>query len=232
MPWRISGGPKPLAAASPPGRSPPRGRASRRRRAVSPCMLIPVSSSGRRRSGASGRSVWLQRRAWPPLRWLSACRWPWPRLLTGAYDAVLRLPACQSSSVPAVPGSTPKLRSCGRSRRLRLSSAKPGKPARAVTWSQSRTASSGPGSLLITGPKNAAPSGGLKWMIGVPTSRPVSDSASSPSARISSSHRVSSRASARPAGRPAAASSGSTKARLPRWRASARRHRERRRSRC
>jgi ATP-binding cassette subfamily B protein len=34
---------------------------------------------------------------------------------------------------PAVPGSTPKLRSCGRSRRLRLSSAKPGKPARPVT---------------------------------------------------------------------------------------------------
>ena len=52
-------------------------------------------------------------------------------------------------------------------------------------------------------------------MIGVPTSLPVSDSASSPSARISSSHRVSSSASARPAGRPAAASSGSTKARLP-----------------
>jgi hypothetical protein len=32
---------------------------------------------------------------------------------------------------PAVPDSTPKLRSYGRSRRLRLSSAKPGKPARA-----------------------------------------------------------------------------------------------------
>src|SRR5260370_39482879 len=46
-------------------------------------------------------------------------------------------------------------------------------------------------------------------MIGVRTRLPVGASASSPSARISSSHRVSSRASARPAGRPAAASSGS-----------------------
>ena len=53
-------------------------------------------------------------------------------------------------------------------------------------------------------------------MIGVPTSLPVSDSASSPSARISLSHRVSSSASARWAGRTAWASSGSTKTRLPR----------------
>jgi len=67
----------------------------------------------------------------------------------------------------------------------------------------------------MTGPKNAAPSGGPKWMIGVPTSLPVSDSASSPSARISSSHRGSSSAVARSPGRPALASSGSTKARLP-----------------
>jgi hypothetical protein len=50
-----------------------------------------------------------------------------------SYGIVLRLPACQSSSTPAVPGWTPKLRSWGRSRRLRLSSAKPGKAARAVT---------------------------------------------------------------------------------------------------
>jgi len=52
-------------------------------------------------------------------------------------------------------------------------------------------------------------------MIGVPTSLPVSDSPSSPSARISLSHRVSSRAPASSVGRPAVASSGSTKARLP-----------------
>jgi hypothetical protein len=77
-------------------------------------------------------------------------------------------------------------------------------------------ASSGSGRRLITGPKKAGPAGGPNWMIGVPTSRPVSPSASSPSARISSSHRVSPSASARSAGRPAAASSGSTKARLPR----------------
>src|SRR5690349_5197235 len=135
--------------------------------------------------------------------------------LTGGYGVVLRLPACQSSFVPAVPGCTPKLRSWGRSRRLRLSSAKPGKAARAVTWSHSRTASSRLGSLLITGPNRAAPSGGLNWMIGVPTSLPVSASASSPSARIWSSHRVSSSASARPEGRPAEASNGSTNSRLP-----------------
>jgi hypothetical protein len=53
-------------------------------------------------------------------------------------------------------------------------------------------------------------------MIGVPTSLPVGDRGSSLSARISSSHRVSSSASASPAGRLAWASSGSTKARLPR----------------
>jgi hypothetical protein len=69
---------------------------------------------------------------------------------------------------------------------------------------------------MITGPKKAVPAGGLNWMIGVPTSLPVSDSASSPSARISLSHRVSSSASARWAGRTAWASSGSTKTRLPR----------------
>ena len=42
-------------------------------------------------------------------------------------------PACQSSSTPAVPGSTPNDRSRGRSRRLRLSSAKPGKLDSPVT---------------------------------------------------------------------------------------------------
>ena len=36
----------------------------------------------------------------------------------------------------------------------------------------------------MTGPKNAVPSGGRKCRIGVPTSRPVSASASSVSARI------------------------------------------------
>ena len=89
-------------------------------------------------------------------RWAGKCT-----ASAATYDGGRRLPACQSSCVPAASGSTPKLRSWGRSRRLRLSSAKPGKPARPVTWSQSRTASSGPGSRLITGPKKAVPSGGL-----------------------------------------------------------------------
>jgi hypothetical protein len=49
------------------------------------------------------------------------------------YEVVARCPACHSSFVSAAPGSSPKLRSWGRSRRLRLSSAKPGNPARPVT---------------------------------------------------------------------------------------------------
>jgi hypothetical protein len=49
------------------------------------------------------------------------------------YEVVARCPACHSSFVSAAPGSTPKLRSWGRSRRLRFSSAKPGNPARPVT---------------------------------------------------------------------------------------------------
>jgi len=48
----------------------------------------------------------------------------------------------------------------------------------------------------MTGPENAAPSAGPKWMMGVPTSFPVRASASSRSARISSSHRGSSSAAA------------------------------------
>ena len=59
------------------------------------------------------------------------------------YFLVRRLPPCQSSWTPTWPGSTPKLRSCGRSRRLRLSSAKPGKLARPSTLSHS-----GPASVL------------------------------------------------------------------------------------
>ena len=83
------------------------------------------------------------------------------------------------------PSATPNAGSCGCSRRLRLSSAKPGNEASPTTWSHRRTASSGLGSRLITGPKKATPSGGCTWMIGVPTSLPVSASASSVSARSS-----------------------------------------------
>ena len=100
---------------------------------------------------------------------------------------VRRLPPCQSSSLPTDSASTPKLASRGRSRRLRLISAKPGKPASAMTWSHSSAGVVGIGSRLITGPKNAVPPGGWKCRIGVPTSRPVRTSASSVSARISSS---------------------------------------------
>ena len=127
-----------------------------------------------------------------------------------------RLPPCQSSWMPVWPGLTPKLCSWGRSRRLRLSSAKPGKEASPTTWSHSRIASWSLGSRLMTGPKNAVPSGGPKWMIGVPTSLPVSASASSVSARSSPSQLASSRASASATGNPARLSSGSTNSRLPR----------------
>ena len=50
---------------------------------------------------------------------------------------VRRLPPCQSIWMPTWSVSTPKPRSWGRSRRLRFSSANPGKPARPTTWSQS-----------------------------------------------------------------------------------------------
>src|SRR5260370_22035234 len=81
-------------------------------------------------------------------------------LLVGSsrsYFLRRRLPPCQSSSMPVSPGLTPKLRSWGRSRRLRLSSAKPGKEASPTTWSHSRTASASLGSRLMTGPKKAVP---------------------------------------------------------------------------
>ena len=69
----------------------------------------------------------------------------------------------------------------------------------------------------MTGPKNATPSGGWKWMIGVPTSLPVSESASSVSRRSSASKDSSSSASASSGGRPASASAGSTNSRVPRY---------------
>ena len=121
---------------------------------------------------------------------------PPSRSLTSSDDDCL---ACQSSSSPTVSASTPNATSWGSSRRLRFSSAKPGKRARPMTWSHSSPACSSDGSRLITGPKNATPSGGSKWMIGVPTSLPVSDSASSSPAgsrRPSARHR-----GRRPAGR-------------------------------
>jgi hypothetical protein len=90
-----------------------------------------------------------------------------------------------------------------------------GKEASPTTWSHSRIASWSLGSRLMTGPKNAVPSGGPKWMIGVPTSLPVSASASSVSARSSPSQLASSRASASAAGNPARLSRGSTNSRLP-----------------
>ena len=70
---------------------------------------------------------------------------------------------------------------------LRLISANPGKRANPITWSHSSSAWSSRGRRLITGPENATPLGGSKWMIGVPTSLPVCAKASSVSARISTS---------------------------------------------
>ena len=106
-----------------------------------------------------------------------------------------RLPPCQSSWTPTSSVLTPSAGSWGRSRRLRLSSANPGKRARPTTWSHSSPACSSDGSRLITGPKNARPSGGSSCRIGVPTSLPVAASASSVSAWIVASQAVSSRAS-------------------------------------
>ena len=96
-----------------------------------------------------------------------------------------------------------------------MSSANPSNPASPTTWSHSRTASASLGSRLITGPKNAFPSGGENCRIGVPTSLPVSASAASVSACSSASYDVSSNASASPAGSPRSASTGATKATVP-----------------
>ena len=88
-------------------------------------------------------------------------------ILTGGVTSSAA--GCRRASPPARPTSsvsTPSAASCGCSRRLRLSSAKPGKPASPTTWSHSSVAESSLGSRLITGPKNATPSGGSKWMIG------------------------------------------------------------------
>ena len=126
-----------------------------------------------------------------------------------------RLPPCQSSCRPTSPARTPKAGSCGRSRRLRFISAKPGKLARPITWSHSSAACSSSGSRLMTGPKKATPCGGRKCRIGVPTSLPVRASASSVSARITSSRCSSSSASARSPGRPAAVRIGATKSAVP-----------------
>lgn len=60
-----------------------------------------------------------------------------PHGLGCGYSVVRRLPACQSSSIPTESAATPKLASWGRSRRLRLSSAKPEKLANPSTLSQS-----------------------------------------------------------------------------------------------
>jgi hypothetical protein len=80
-----------------------------------------------------------------------------------------RLPAFQSSPARAWPGSTPRLPCCGRSRTLRLGSAKRGKLARPGTASHSAPgpALASAGRRLITGPKDATPAGGWNWMIGV-----------------------------------------------------------------
>src|SRR5712671_6691919 len=80
-------------------------------------------------SAAGNRAVAFMGKVW------HACG-----LAAGRYFVTRRLPACQSSWTPTWPGSTLKLRSCGRSRRLRLSSAKPGKLARPSTLSHNRTA--------------------------------------------------------------------------------------------
>jgi hypothetical protein len=82
--------------------------------------------------------------------------------------------------------------SCGASRKLRFISAKPGNFANVITASHSGRTSSSSGIREMTGPKNVTPCGGWNVMMGVPTSRPVRDSASSVSSSSSASHEVSS----------------------------------------
>jgi hypothetical protein len=84
-----------------------------------------------------------------------------------------------------------------------------------MTLSHSGTASASLGRRLTTGPKNPTPPGGWKWMIGVPTSLPVSARASSASRRSSASNEVSSSASASSAGRPGLDRMCSRKVRTP-----------------
>jgi hypothetical protein len=92
----------------------------------------------------------------------------WGRRVAERFGA-RRLPAFQSSPARAWPGSTPRLPCCGRSRTLRLGSAKRGKLARPGTVSHSAPAPApaSAGRRLITGPKDATPAGGWNWMIGV-----------------------------------------------------------------
>lgn len=96
----------------------------------------------------------------------------WERRVAEPYSGARRLPAFQSSPASAWPGFTPRLPCCGRSRTLRLGSAKRGKLARpgAVSHSAPAPTPASAGRRLITGPKDATPAGGWNWMIGVPAS--------------------------------------------------------------
>jgi len=134
-------------------------------------------------------------------RWSSRCR----RSLCLADTASARCPSCQSSC-RGVALRPPRIRNCGTSRRLRLSSAKPGNLASVSTACHNGTASASLGMREITGPKNDSPSGGSKVMIGVPTLRPVRLRTSSVSASSSTSHLGSSAAAANAGGRPTALS--------------------------
>jgi hypothetical protein len=128
---------------------------------------------------------------------------PHERWACGSGSTSARCPPCQSSCTGRSP-RVPRRRSCGASRRLRLSSAKPGNWARVSTAFHNGTASSSLGMREITGPKKDTPSGGANVMIGVPTSRPVRLRASWVSASSSASHLSSSAAGANATGSPRA----------------------------
>ena len=169
-----------------------------------------VKRSDRRRpgrAGGGGRRPARPASAWP-------CRCPSPGTPASSRRSRSRCPAWTwpgaraSADLPEAvgptstrwrgPGAATAQRSgSGRWRTARLSSAKPGKRARRSTLSHSSTAAGPRGTRLMTGPKNDGPSGGSIVMIGVPTSRPVRERASSPSARMTSSQEVSPAASAR-----------------------------------
>src|SRR5215813_5499007 len=110
-------------------------------------------------------------------------RYARPLAKTVRYIDDLAQPRAQVSH-----GRLPRIRNCGASRRLRLSSAKPENWASMSTAFHNGTASSSLGMREITGPKKDTPSGGANVMIGVPTSRPVRLRARAVSASSSASH--------------------------------------------
>ena len=182
---------------------------------------------GSARAGEALRGETQQRHVVPGRHDRSVTR-PSPQASGRAEDtATSSVGGCRRASPPARrprPRATPSAGSCGSSRRLRLSSANPGKRARPMTWSHSSTACSRRGSRLMTGPKNATPSGRLEVddrradvlagqrerLVGLGLDRPrPSDSSSSASARSAAGRPRRGSAATKLAGAPRAGTSPS-----------------------